>query len=98
MTLAEILVRVSAKHNLATHDLFAVTRSRAVSEARHEFFYTALAETPASSVEVGRMCGTMDHSSVLYGASRYAVRNDLPMPRGYRINWKKLGITPRLED
>jgi chromosomal replication initiation ATPase DnaA len=96
MNLAQLLPLVAAKHGLNTWDLFARTRSVAVTDARAEYFFRALSETPTSSVEVGRFLGK-DHATVLYGAARYAVKHGLPIPRGAKPNNYLRWHGPRLD-
>ncbi len=81
MNLEEILFVTAEKHHLSLRGILSRSRTQAVTNARSEFFYRALEETMASSVEIGRKVDR-DHTTVLYGAARYAVRNGLPIPRG----------------
>lgn len=83
--LLKIMTEVANVAGLQLVDLFAVTRAKAVTTARAEYFYRALRETPASSVEIGKSCGR-DHSTVLYGAAKHALKNGLPVPRGQSVN------------
>lgn len=77
----QILWEVAAKHQLLSSDIAGPLRTHPVMIARHEFFYRALAETTASSVQIGQICGGKDHTTVANGAVRHAVRNGLPFPR-----------------
>ncbi len=79
--LEEILVAVAYKYHLRRVELLSRSRTDVVARARSEFFFRALSETLCSSAEVGRRV-KRDHSTVLLGAARYAVRNRLPIPRG----------------
>lgn len=81
MSLEEILHAVAAKHRLKPIDLQSDSRTKLTSQARHEFFFRALNETSCSSPIIARFC-RKDHSSVLYGAAKYAHENGLPIPRG----------------
>ncbi len=81
ISLEEILCSTALKHHLRRVELLSRSRTNIVVDARSEFFFRALSETLFSSVEVGRKV-KRDHTTVLYGAARYAVRNGLPVPRG----------------
>jgi chromosomal replication initiation ATPase DnaA len=81
MSFDEILSRVSQKHGLPMADLLSRSRTVAVTDARSEYFYLALTESLCSSVEIGNSIG-MDHTTVLYGAARHAIKHGLPIPRG----------------
>ena len=85
MSFDAILSRVATKHGLAMGDLLARSRCVAVTDARAEFFFLALNETAASSVEIGRATGK-GHATVLYGAARHALQHGLPIPRGANPN------------
>jgi chromosomal replication initiation ATPase DnaA len=96
MTFDEILSRVATKHGLEMSDLFARSRSLAVTDARSEYFFLALNETPASSVEIGRSIAK-DHTTVLYGAARHAMKHGLPIPRGGRTGRYRRDHNPQLD-
>lgn len=88
MTGEQLLDRIAGKHGLTLNDLLSRTRTKRVTDARHEFFFCALTETKASSVEIGAVCGK-DHTTVLYGAAAHAIRNGLAVPRGASDGWRK---------
>jgi chromosomal replication initiation ATPase DnaA len=96
MTFDEILSRVATKHGLEMGDMLARSRSLAVTDARSEYFFLALNETPASSVEIGRSIGK-DHATVLYGAARHALRHGLAIPRGSSPNRYRRWHNPQLD-
>ncbi len=81
ISLEQILCSTAEKYHLRRVELLSRSRTATVAAARSEFFFRALSETIFSSVEVGRKV-KRDHTTVLYGAARYAVRNRLPIPRG----------------
>jgi hypothetical protein len=76
-----ILTAVAISHGLSLTDILAFTRTRAITDARHEFFYRAMSETSKSSVSVGHICAR-DHAAVLYGSSKWALDHGRPIPRG----------------
>lgn len=80
-TLRVIMTEVAAQYNLSRSDVLPSSRRGNVMEAMHEFFYRALTETLASSVLIGDI-SARDHTTVLYGSARWAVKHDLPIPRG----------------
>jgi len=96
MSFDEILARVAIKHGLHIVDLLSRSRSLAVTDARSEYFFLALNETPASSVEIGRSIGK-DHTTVLYGAARHALTHGLPIPRGSSPNRYRRGNGSQLD-
>ena len=79
--LRDVLGEVAQKHGLSIWEIKAKSRSGAVTRARHEFFFRALKETSHSCKTIGYYCQS-DHGSVLYGAARHAVMNNVPIPRG----------------
>lgn len=81
--LMTIMTEVADKHGLEVFAMFAVTRSKAVTDARAEFYFRALRETKQSSVAISRMCGR-DRSTIVHGAARYAFEHGLAVPRGHR--------------
>jgi hypothetical protein len=79
--LIDILNEVAERNGLSLVNMFARSRTAPTVNARHEYFFIAMNETAASSIEIGKACGK-DHSAVLYGAIKHAFRNRLPVPRG----------------
>lgn len=76
-----IIQEVANKHGLRPRQLVGRDRARKVTAAKREAFYRYLTETEFSLPSVARFFN-VDHTTVGYGAGRYAVLNDLPPPRG----------------
>ena len=89
ITLADLLVEVARKHGFHWKMLGADSRSAAIINARHEFFFRALGETQKSAGAIGNYCNTV-HGTVLYGATKHAVVNNLPLARGSKAYLKEL--------
>ena len=79
--LINILTEVAERNGLSLVNMFARSRTIPIVNARHEYFFIAMNETIASSIEIGKACGK-DHSAVLYGAVKHAFKHQLPVPRG----------------
>lgn len=76
-----IFDEVCAARNLKREWVAAARTYKTVIAARHEFYYRAMAETGAPISDIAILTAA-HHSTVLYGAARYAFLNDLPIPRG----------------
>jgi hypothetical protein len=76
-----LLAEVAAAHGCSVRDLQTYSRLPQYVAPRREFYYRALAETSASSCEIGRVV-SRDHSSVLSGSRRHCALNGLVPPRG----------------
>jgi chromosomal replication initiator protein len=72
---------VAQRHGLTVADLDGPSRKRRVVLARHEAIYTAACRTRLSYVQIGRIFGGRDHSSVRSAVERHARRNGLAVPR-----------------
>lgn len=83
--LAEMLEEIADKHGVTVMDLESDSRNIELVQARHEYFYEALTRTAHGCKAIGRVCGDRDHSTVLYGAARYAHQHKLPPPRGKQM-------------
>jgi chromosomal replication initiation ATPase DnaA len=79
--LINILTEVADRNGLSVVNMFARSRTTPIVNARHEYFFVAMNETTASSIQIGKACGK-DHSAVLYGAVKHALKHQLPVPRG----------------
>lgn len=77
-----LLEEVAAKHGLTRADLKSVRRPKKITDARLEFYYRAATETSQSMPAIGNVVNK-DHTTVIIGCRRYAVKHDLPMPRGW---------------
>lgn len=77
-----ILDEVSAKHGLTPKDMRSARRPKRITDARLEFYYRAALETDQSMPAIGNVVNK-DHSTVIIGCRRYAVKHSLPMPRGW---------------
>ena len=75
------MTQVAAQHGLKRDDVLPASRRGVVTDIMHEFFYRALTETSASTVLIGDI-SARNHSTVLYGAARWAMLHELPIPRG----------------
>jgi hypothetical protein len=78
--LRDLLAKVALKRGLLINDVLPKSRLAEICETMGEFYFTALRDTVASTVLLGNVTAR-DHTTVLYGAARYAVKNDLEMPR-----------------
>lgn len=81
-----IALEVCANHGLTIRHLKSRHRFEPLVALRFEFFYRAVSETTKSFSLIAKFIGC-DHTSVGYGASRYAHQHNLPPPRGY--GWKR---------
>jgi hypothetical protein len=82
-TVSELITRACVIYGLTREAFFSESREMRPVRARHWVFYHALDGGRASSVDVGRRAGGLDHSSVLYGAARHAARHRLPSVTEY---------------
>jgi hypothetical protein len=69
--------RICQKHQLTMEQLRGTSRTAPLTFARFEFYYQAFL-LGKSSPEIGRFINR-DHTTVLYGASRYAMAMGFPM-------------------
>lgn len=68
-----IAAEVCRRHHVKMTEMASRRRTAAVVRARHELFYRLATETPMSSVEIGRVVGGFDHTSVIFGVRRHAI-------------------------
>ena len=83
--------RVAAVHGITTEELFSKRRPKALSEARHHFYYLARKYTSHSYPSIGRYCGR-DHTTVLHGDRVHERRKELrhsPAERQRRIRERR---------
>ncbi len=78
--LHRIANEVAQKHGLTLRHMRARCRYQSLVAMRYEYFYRAAAETSKSFRTIARLVG-VDHSTVGYGMSRYALQYKLPVPR-----------------
>lgn len=82
---------VAQRHGLTVADLEGACRKKRVVVARHEAIYIAASRTHLSYVQIGRLMGGRDYTTVLSGIQRHAKRCGLDLPRvksvsGGRVN------------
>src|SRR5258707_841132 len=80
-SLQRIIEEVAVKHEVPISNLVGRNRAHPIVMARHEYFYRASAETAHSYPRIGAVLGSKDHTTVLYGINRYAIRENKPHPR-----------------
>jgi hypothetical protein len=80
--LHKMLVECAISRKLTVEDILPASREKNIVNTMHEFFYRGMTETSASTVLLGHI-SARDHSTVMYGASRWATLKRLPIPRGY---------------
>lgn len=83
LALEEILKDVIKRSpsNVTADLVRSYSRHKAVVAARIWFYYRAVTETAASYPRVAEVAGVLDHTTVMYGVSRYCMLNGIPMPR-----------------
>ena len=69
-------------HGVEVEDVERSCRKPELVQARHKIFYRLKTETPLSFLQIGRIFGGRDHTSVRHGVTRHALRNGLPVPPG----------------
>lgn len=74
----EILRETAEKHGLTTAEIVGESRSARLVLARHEVCYRMRKETTWSLPRIGRFLGDRDHTTVMNGIRKHAVRNGLP--------------------
>lgn len=93
-SLWQIAREVADKHELTIEAMRSRRRMGPISAARFEYFYRAAVETDKTWAQIGRVM-LVDHTSVGYGAQRYAHKNGLPLPRGSTWCRTKVAATYR---
>lgn len=83
-TVAAIVDEVAKKHGLTMNDMRCRGQNKALVLARHEAMYRAAVETLASLPQIGKALGGRDHTTVIKGILRHALRNGLTPPRGMK--------------
>jgi hypothetical protein len=81
--LYRIMAEVAVSHGLLVEDILPPSRLPCINQIMHEFFYRALTETTASTALIGH-ASARDHTTVMYGSSKWCSVNELPFPRGSR--------------
>lgn len=84
ITLREIMIEVSIKHQLTIEQIRSPSRLPKLVMARREFCYRALKETGRTPGEIGNFV-RRDLHTVNWAAARYCRDNDLPPPRGKEL-------------
>lgn len=80
-----IVFEVTAAHGATAYQMMTKARSRNVTEARAEIFYRCKQDRPERSFPmIGKWFGT-DHTTVMHGVARHAMRAGLPQLSGYDI-------------
>lgn len=77
LSLAVIMNQVSEKYGVSIVDIKSKRRSKRFMIPRMEFYWRARHESKASYPDIGRFCGGRDHTTVLYGANKYAFINGM---------------------
>ena len=81
---ADILEEVAKARGLKVFEVCSPNRHKALSNARHEFFYRCAAETGLKLTAIAALVGGLDHTSIVHGIHRHATRHGLPLPRGMK--------------
>jgi len=90
VSLAAIIAEVAVKHGVSALHIASKIRVYPIVLARHEFFYRAMVETGVPTSRIASYCGGLDHSTVLHGAAKHAIRNGLKYPRNATWNNYKI--------
>lgn len=72
-----VALECALKHSVTFAELLGTSRRKPIVNARHEAFYRCVVETGKSYSEVGRFFGNRDHTTILYGARKFAKGNGL---------------------
>lgn len=80
-TAAVIKRAVADKYGCSVSDLECECRSKALARARHEAMYLIARDTSFSYARIAKMFGDRDHTTVLNGIRKHAMRNSLPHVR-----------------
>lgn len=76
-----LLAEVALKNGLMIEDVLPAGKTGLVTKSLNEFYYRALSETLASTILLGHATAR-DHTTVMYGAARWAQAHNLPAARG----------------
>lgn len=76
--LDEVVLKIAVRRHVTVDEILGSDRHASIAAARHEFFAT-LRALGFSLVEVGRLLH-VDHTTVMSGARRHAVRSCKPAP------------------
>lgn len=82
LPLNSILREVAFQYGFSRTDLRAASRGVGLVHARKTYYYRAATETLASYVQIGKLCGGRDHTTVMAGIRRYCHLTGKPLPRG----------------
>jgi chromosomal replication initiation ATPase DnaA len=74
-----IIEEVAAAHGLTSEQIMGTRRHGALARARQEAYYRCVMETNYSYPKIARVFDR-DHTTIMYGANKYAKDNDLPDP------------------
>jgi chromosomal replication initiation ATPase DnaA len=72
---------VAERRGFTVADMDGPSRKRKLVLARHEAMYLAAARTNLSYVQIGRIFGGRDHTTVLVAVAAHARRNGIDSPR-----------------
>ena len=71
-TLETIIHECAMKYGVTVEEMRSAQRSKTIVLARHEACYRALRESGMSTPRVGVALGGKDHTTIMYGAKRFA--------------------------
>lgn len=78
-TLKQIMTAIARHREVSPDEIKGRSRKSDIVRVRHEVFYWTRMKTKLSYPQIG-MKLNRDHSSVLWGAHKFALRNGLPPP------------------
>lgn len=84
----DIKREVAERHGLPVQVIHGKSRYAPHARARQEAMYLGLTLTRLSAPDIARRLHLKCHSSVFYGAARYALENGLPNPTGFDLEKK----------
>ncbi len=90
--LHRIALEVCSKHGLTMRHMRARCWFQSLVALRYEYFYRAAAETSKPFTQIARLVG-VDHSTVGYGMTRFALQYHLPVPR--TPPWRKAALAAK---
>ena len=79
---ASIARDVAERHGLTMRDLRSAGRQKDLVLVRHAAMYEVARLTLLSLPQIGRLFGGRDHTTVIAGIRKHALRNGLRLPRG----------------
>ena len=88
----EVISTIAAHYQLKTSDLTGTRRLKEIALARQVLMYFLRTELKLSLMEIGRILGGRDHTTVMYGVEK--ITNLLPGSEDLRVD--TVGIRKRL--